>query len=431
VTTAPTSALREAFAAALEQLDPARLVRDALPAAPPRRARVVVIAAGKAAARMTDGAFAAWGERIEHALVVTADAGTETGTDTDAGTGTGTGDGSGAGAGLPDARVTRLVAGHPLPDARSIRAAELALGLARSLGPADVLVALVSGGASALLCAPPPGMDLTSKRGVVDALLRAGAPIAEVNLVRRHLSAIKGGRLAATAGGARVLTLLVGDVIGGTPGDIGSGPTLCAPLEPDAARAVLERWAPALVPSIVPHLAREPFPEPRTRTRLLAGPDDLARAVARELEPRGFTTQVHPADQGELSTLVERRAAIAKSLAPGDAAVIATEPTLRLPAHPGRGGRAGRCALMLLPHLPPDVALLCGASDGRDGTGDGGAVVSGALQVAPDRLRDALDRYDDAPLHAALGSALPGGATGNNLADVHILARARTPANRS
>jgi hydroxypyruvate reductase len=322
-------------------------------------------------------------------------------------------------------RIVRLVAGHPLPDARSVRAAELALGLARGLGPADVLVALVSGGASALLCAPSPGMDLQSKRTVVDALLRAGAPIAQVNLVRRHLSAIKGGRLAAAAGGARVLTLLLSDVIGGSPADVGSGPTVAAPLDPDAARAVLERWAPELAAAVTPHLTRSPIAEPRTRTRLLAGPDDLARAVARELEARAFSTRVLPADEGDLATIVERRAAAAAALAPGEAVVIATEPTLRLPPHAGRGGRAGRCALMLLPHLAPDVAFLCGASDGRDGSGAGGAVVSGALQLSPERREEALTSHDDAPLHAALGTALPGDPTGNNLTDVHIIARAR------
>src|SRR5262249_37691576 len=151
------SALREALA----DLDPARLVEEALPPLPPKRARVRVIAAGKAALGMALGAFSRWAPRIEDALVVTV---------------------AKSAAKPADPRITRLVAAHPIPDERSVAAADEALARAASLGPEDLLLTLISGGASALLAAPPAGMGLEDKRRVVAALLEGGAPIGDVNL---------------------------------------------------------------------------------------------------------------------------------------------------------------------------------------------------------------------------------------------------------
>jgi len=395
-------ALSAAFGEGLAALDPARLVYDALPLLPPRRARVIVIAAGKGASAMAAGALARWPERIERALVVTV-------------------------APAPSLVAARLsevrVAAHPVPDSRSVSAAQEARHLAGSLGPGDVLLALVSGGASSLLSEPPEGLTLREKQALVTALLDRGVPIAAVNLVRRHCSRVKGGRLARAAGGARVLTLVISDVIGGTVQDVGSGPTVPDPTTLEAARAVLREAGlaepPGMSESVKPG-------EVRARARILADPRALASAVAEALGRRGLRAIVEEPDEGDASVVVDRRLARAAGLAPGEALVIATEPTLRLPAVRGRGGRAGWVALAAMRHLPADVALLCVASDGVDGSsGAAGALVTRAdAERAPaDSTEAALEAFDDARVHQALGTALPGGAAGNNLADLHIVAR--------
>ena len=401
-------ALRAALAAALGEalaaLDPARLVREALPPLLPRRARVVVIAAGKGAAAMAAGAFQRWPDRIEQALVVTV-----------------------APAPAPTSIGARGVdvraAAHPVPDERSVAAAAEARRLASSLGPGDLLLALISGGASALLAEPPEGLSLGEKQALVATLLERGMPIGAVNLVRRHLSRVKGGRLALAAGGARVLTLLMSDVVGGEAHDVGSGPTVPDPTTLAAAREVL---AAAGIPEPV-GLSESVKPgEVRARVHTLADPRALASAVAEALRRRGLHPTVDEPDQGDARAVSLRRATRAAALAPGEAAVIASEPTLRLPAVRGRGGRAGWVALAAMGHLPPDVALLCAASDGIDGSsGSGGALVTRAdADRAGARLIEvALASFDDASVHQALGTSLPGGATGHNLTDVHVLAR--------
>lgn len=411
-------ALREA----LSDLDPARLVREALPPLPPKRARVRVIAAGKAAVAMARGALERWPDRIEDALVVTVDP-LATAPDTP--------------------RITSMAAAHPVPDERSVAAAEEALARAASLGPNDLLVALISGGASALLSAPPRGMPLADKQALVAALLSRGAPIHEVNLVRRHLSRIKGGRLALAAAPARVLTLLLSDVIGGALHDVGSGPTVPDPTTVEEARSIVHRFVPEftalslLEESIKPEtevtlvgaLTRIPL-ETRVRAQLLADPAALSRAVGAKLERAGLRVAIEAPESDDASDVVERRIERARALGPGEAVVIACEPLLRLPRERGRGGRAGWIALAAMRRLPAGVTLLCGASDGVDGNGgNGGAVVLGGALLSAgvdDAAIDAALRgFDDATIHAALGSHLEGGASGHNLTDVHVLARSR------
>ncbi|HTN84629.1 MAG TPA: MOFRL family protein, partial [Sorangium sp.] len=159
----------------------------------------------------------------------------------------------------------------------------------------------------------------------------------------------------------------------------------------------------------------------------LADPDKLAERVAKALADRtGLRAVVAPAEDGDARALVERRLALARRLAPGEAAVIPCEPTLSLPAQRGAGGRAGWIALAALRGLPPDVALLCAASDGADGSSGGaGAVVASAAAAAmDDRAIDAaLARFDDAAVHRALGTRVEMGPTGHNLTDLHIVAR--------
>jgi hydroxypyruvate reductase len=408
-------ALVDAFLGALADLDPAELVERALPPKPPEDARVRLVAAGKAALAMTQGAVARWGDRVEAALVVTVD------------------DAPGSTFAHDPARISVLHASHPLPDERSVRAAEAALAHVSGLDPKDLVLALVSGGASALLCLPPPGMSLSDKRRVVRTLLEGGAPIRDVNLVRRRLSGIKGGRLALAAAPALVQTLIVSDVVGGAPHDVGSGPSVPDPTPIDEAHRALATYAPALVAEgLGEHLRALPAPRDfpvRTCATILAGPEDLGRAVAARLEALGFSVEVTAPEGGDAAAVAARRVEQARSLAPGHALVIPCEPTVVLPAQRGQGGRAGRVALCAMRALPPNTALLCGASDGADGSsGTAGAAVTRDAAEGADRRRlidEALATFDDATAHRALGTAIEAGPTGHNLTDVHVIARAR------
>lgn len=398
--------IREAFEAAVAGFSLREAVTRALPPLPPKRATVRVVAAGKAALPMMLGAIDAWPDRVERGLVVTVD--------------------------CPEARAFRhervdlMTAAHPHPDERSAAAAEAALALVRGLGEADLALVLVSGGASSLLSLPPEGMAQEDKRALVRDLLASGASIREVNLVRRHLSRIKGGRLAAAAAPARVLTLAVSDVLGGGMHDIGSGPSVPDPTSVEEARAALERLAPAWV-GRAPLSESLKLPEaPRWRARLVAGPAVFAERLAAELGRRAVAAEVLPHEEGDAAEMAQRRVEQARSLRPGEAAVIPCEPTIVLPPDHGRGGRAGWIALRALLDLPPGVVLLCGATDGVDGSsGSSGAIVTALDReaVPAEEALRALAAFDDASVHARLGTHLSGAPTGLNFTDVHVLAR--------
>lgn len=396
-------ALLAARERALASLDPASLVTHALPGEPPASGRVIVIAAGKAAPRMTRGALDRWPDRVAEALVISVDP-------------------------MPaeaDARVTSMPAAHPIPDARSVAAATEALARAARLGDGDLVLALISGGASALLAAPAEGLDLLEKQAIVAALLEGGAPIRDVNTVRRHLSRIKGGRLARAAWPASTMTLIVSDVIGGAPHDIGSGPTVPDPTTIDDARAALDR-AGVRAPR-APFESPKPGEGPPASAWIIADPSSFGRAIAEDLTRQGLRAIVDDADEGDARAIVDRRLARAASLAPGEVAVIPCEPTIALPEPHGRGGRAGWIALAAMRRLPADVVLMCAASDGVDGSsGAAGAIVSrsDASRIDARAIDAAIAAFDDASIHRALGTHVPGGASGHNLADAHVIARA-------
>ena len=399
--------VRGAFVATLGAFSLRKIVAEALPPLPPKRAVVRVIAAGKAAVPMMLGALDRWPDRVDRGLVVTVD--------------------GAAIDGLPP-HVEAMAASHPIPDARSARASERALELARGLATPDLVVALVSGGASALLALPPEGFALDDKRALVRDLLESGATIREVNLVRRHCSRIKGGRLAEAAAPARVLTLAVSDVIGGGLQDIGSGPSVPDPTTLDEARAVLERFAPAWVGRAPLHESLKPHDSPRFRARVVAGPSTFAERLAEALRGLSLRARTSPPEEGEAASVAARRVEQARSLSPGEALVVPCEPTLRIPLDHGRGGRAGHVALRALSDLPDDVVLLCGATDGADGSsGAAGALVSSTRRSAcdPEEIERSLAAFDDAPLHAKLGTRIETGPTGLNFADVHVIARLR------
>src|SRR5271169_5177258 len=164
---------------------------------------------------------------------------------------------------VPCDQVEVVEAGHPIPDAAGERAARRILALARGLGPDDQLVFLASGGGSALLSLPAPGLTLDDKQAVTRALLRSGATITEINTVRKHLSGIKGGRLAAAAAPARVVTLAISDVPGDDPAVIGSGPTVPDPTTFAEVRGIISRYGILPSPAVAARLAQDADETPK------------------------------------------------------------------------------------------------------------------------------------------------------------------------
>jgi glycerate 2-kinase len=219
----PAAFLRSLFDCAVEVADPIQSLARFLPPKP--AGRVVVVGAGKASARMAEAVEAAWGPC--EGLVITR-----------------------YGYARPCAGIEIVEASHPVPDAAGAEATVRMLALLDGLGEGDFVLALISGGASALLCAPVAGVSLAEKQAVNAALLASGAPIDRMNTVRKHLSRVKGGQLAAAAYPAKMLALMISDVPGDDPAFIGSGPTVGDASTPADARAVLAQWGIAVPDSV-------------------------------------------------------------------------------------------------------------------------------------------------------------------------------------
>jgi len=211
----PEQFLRQLFDRAVEVADPMRSLKDFLPEKP--TGRVIVIGAGKASARMAEAVEAVWGPC--EGLVITR-----------------------YGYARPCQGIEIVEAAHPVPDAAGLEATARMLDLVESAGEGDFVLALISGGASALLVQPVPGVSLAEKQAVNQALLGSGAPIDRMNTVRKHLSRVKGGQLAAAAWPARLMTLIISDVPGDDPAFIGSGPTVGDSSTPAEALAVIDKW---------------------------------------------------------------------------------------------------------------------------------------------------------------------------------------------
>src|SRR5208282_2842213 len=261
-TAATGETLRALFYAALAAADPRQALERRMPT--PVHGRTVLVGAGKASAAMARAFETAWSGPLE-GLVLTR-----------------------YGHAVPCDRVEIVEAGHPVPDVAGERTARRILALARSLGADDQLVFLASGGGSALLALPAPGLTLSDKQTVTRALLRSGATITEINTVRKHLSAIKGGRLAAAAAPARVVTLAISDVPGDDPAVIASGPTVPDSTTFADARSVLAKYRIAEPAAVMEHLAAEQSQTPKThdpifaqvRFELIASPQDSLHAAA-------------------------------------------------------------------------------------------------------------------------------------------------------
>ena len=404
-TNALRATLLSTFRRSLLDLAPARLVRDFLrDHALPQPCSLIAV--GKAAPAMAEGSLEVFA--ISRGLIVTTD-----------------------GTPCPTWPVGfELVrAAHPVPDTRSLHAADLGLRVAASAR--DHLLVLVSGGTSSLLCAPVDGLALADKQSITRTLLGNGASIRQINTVRRHLSRIKGGGLVrATAG--NVTCLVISDVVDGAVHDVGSGPACADPTTVDDARLIIRSVLPAseaasieskLVETLSPHDAGAQS----ARVVSLAGPEALAERMRAHLSRAGFACTTETITETTVHALADALASRAQALAPGSAVVVAAEPTVVLPSSSGSGGRAGWIALRACAHLREGTVLLAAASDGVDGCSGGGGACVGSERAADAReayVMNALARFDDASVHRRWGTQLDGMPTGINMTDVYVVARA-------
>jgi glycerate 2-kinase len=360
MTESPRAFLEALFRSTIAAAQPRLCVPPHLPALP--KGRLIVVGAGKASAAMAAATEAHYGAagRIE-GLVVTRD-----------------------GHGVPCSRIEIVEAAHPVPDSRAPAAAERMLALAGSAGPDDLVLVLMSGGGSALLALPQPPVTLDEFRALTTALLRSGANIGEMNTVRKHLSRIAGGRLAAAAAPAPLLTLAISDVPGDDPSTIGSGPTVPDPTTLAEARAVLQRYAIAPAPAIAARLVdvANETPKPgdevfaRTRFVMAASPKQaLAHAIERARAAGYAVHSLGDAIEGEAREVGRAQAALALEIAAGRGPVkppcvviSGGETTVTVRGH-GRGGRNAEFLLALALALDghPRIHALAGDTDGIDG----------------------------------------------------------------
>ncbi|HJV71034.1 glycerate kinase, partial [Ideonella sp.] len=363
---APIELLQRLYRAMLGAADPARVLPPHLPGPP--RGRTVVVGVGKAAAAMAAAVEAHWpADAPLRGLVVVP-----------------------AGAVLPLQRIRAVEASHPVPDERSTAAGQALLAEVGGLGPDDLVLALVSGGGSALCALPAPGLALADKQRITRDLLARGATIAEINTVRRHLSAIKGGRLAAAAHPARVVSLVLSDIPGDDPALVASGPTLADPSTCADAGAVLARYG--IEPGAVVHAAwqRGEWESVKPGDPRLAGHEhhlvgsawDGLQAAAQEARAAGWACHIlADAMEGEARELALAHAAIARSVA--ERGVPFVPPCILL-----SGGEATvtlkkrRAAPELLDPLGGRAAASGGLGGAMDGKGRGGRNTEFALALA-------------------------------------------------
>ena len=375
--------------AALEAIDPVSLTRDAIAASGVDSASVIAI--GKAAPAMVRGA---------------ADATTLIG-----------------GVCISDhvedvpASVRLLIGDHPIPLAGSHAAASAALREAETAPREHPLIGLISGGGSSLCEAPKQGVSADYVRTVYETLIRGGANIDEINLVRGHLSAIKCGGLARAAQ-RPIDTYVISDVAGADPGIIASGPTVPRDPEPDAARAVMERFGIEVSPDVWSAMGREYETIPKPKITLLADGHDAAQAVARATP---FESMVRSEWlNGGITICLDKffeRAATTVSIAVGEPVLEVTES--------GRGGRATHAALLAAQLIAgSDDVFVAFATDGVDGrSGAAGAIVDGSSISRGGDPALALGRFDSGEYLEGTGDLLICDPTGTNVSDIWILWR--------
>ncbi|WP_288902020.1 glycerate kinase [uncultured Sneathiella sp.] len=417
----PRKFLMELFEVAVAAADPRETLVRHLPPVP--KGRAVVIGAGKAAASMAKAVEDNWRGPLEGLVITRYEHG------------------------LPLERIKVVEAGHPVPDAEGARAADDILGLLEGLTEDDLVLCLISGGGSSLLAKPGEGITLEEKKAVTKALLASGANITEMNTLRKHLSAIKGGRLAVAAYPAKVVTLMISDVPGDDPAVIASGPTVPDMTTSADARAVLEKYGIDIPPSIDTFLnsPASETPEPdhpafaKAQSIMIATPQESLQAAAALAASKGITPVIlGDSIEGEARDVAAVMAAIVRQVKFHDqpaakpcVLISGGETTVTVKSESGDTGRGGRnCEFLLaLAHhlngLDGVYALACD-TDGIDGTEDN----AGAI-ITPDTLERAskaglsaknyLARHDSYSLFDGLGDLIKTGPTRTNVNDFRAI----------
>jgi len=413
----PRTLLRQMFDAAIASAQPALCLPPHLPEPP--TGRTIVIGAGKASAAMARALEDHWPGPLE-GLVVTR-----------------------YGYEVPCERIEIAQAAHPVPDEAGLVASQRIAAKVRGLSADDLVIALISGGGSSLLVAPAPGLTLADKRAVNTALLASGATISEMNCVRRHLSALKGGRLGALCHPARVVTLLISDVPGDDPRDIASGPTVGDPTTCADALAIVDRYR-MTVPAAVRRLLESGAGESvkpgdprlaRSEVRMITAPQIALEAAAQVARDAGVPAYIlGDSLEGEARDLGKAMAGIARQVAmrgqpfePPCVLLSGGETTVTVRGS-GRGGRNVEFLLSLAVTLDglAGVHAIAGDTDGVDGAEE----IAGAL-VAPDTLarawasgvnpRASLDANDGHGFFRALGDSVITGPTLTNVNDFRAI----------
>ncbi len=368
--------LRAIFAAAIAAAKPEKTLARYLPA--PAQGRNIVVGGGKAAAAMAAALEAAWPDVALEGVVVTR-----------------------YGHAVPTRRIKVMQAAHPVPDAASEAGARAVLAAVLGLSAADQVIALISGGASSLLALPAPGLTLEDKQFVAKALLASGAPIGTMNRIRRQLSAIKGGKLAAACGPAKLVTLAISDVPGDDPATIGSGPT----------------WVEGADYRLI-----------ATPAMALAAAAEVGRAAGVAVRILGDALEGEAAALGR--ALAEQALAVQALAVQGPVLLLCGgETTVTIGADtPGQGGRnmAFLLSLSIALNEAPGIAAIAGDSDGIDGSTDAAGAV-----IMPDTLARAraagldpaalLQAHDSYRLFEALGDLVVTGPTLTNVNDIRAI----------
>jgi glycerate 2-kinase len=402
--------LRSLFNAAVAAADPAVRVPQYLPVPP--KGRTIVVGAGKASAAMAAAVEAHWPQALE-GLVVTR-----------------------YGHGVPCKRIEIVEAAHPVPDRAGNEAAARIVRMVQGLSADDLVLCLISGGGSALLAAPADGLTLSDKQDINRQLLASGAPISVMNCVRKHLSALKGGQLAAAAYPARVVSLIVSDIPGDDPSLVASGPTVADPSTREDALALMTRYGIRMPEAVAAWLAdpasETPKPgDPRlahTATEIIAAPALSLAAAAMVARGAGYeVVDLGDRVEGESRAVAIEHAALARTVPPGTVILSGGETTVTIKGE-GRGGRNCEYALALALALEsqPAISAIAGDTDGIDGSEDNaGAMVfpdslarAAAAGLDPPKL---LDNNDSYRFFARLGDLVVTGPTLTNVNDFRAI----------
>jgi len=413
----PAGLLRQLFDAAIAAAMPSAIVGRHLPA--PAAGRNIVIGMGKASAAMARALEERWSGPLE-GLVITR-----------------------YGHAVDCERIEIVEAAHPVPDAAGEAATRRMLQLVRGLGHDDQVIALISGGGSALAAAPAAGLSLDDKQAVNRALLKSGANISEMNCVRKHLSAVKGGRLAQAVAPARLVTLMISDVPGDDPAVIASGPTVPDPTTRQDALAIIAKYRIDLAPHVRAHLDSDACETPKPGDPafanathiMIATPQASLEAAAALASAAGIAPHIlGDAIEGEardvakvMAGMVKQISARAQPFAPPCLLLSGGECTVTVRGH-GRGGRNVEFLNALAVELQglPNVYAIAGDTDGVDGA----AEVAGAI-IGPDTLQRAAAQGVDAKasladndghgLFEALGDQVVTGPTLTNVNDFRAI----------